>query len=174
MKIYRVFCAFLTIVAALNAAEKKKSASAGGGVVPFEKLIVLLPDMAGWKRQEPRGETVRGKPPMTRVTADYDKGEGTLSFEMMDLVGSKEMLAQAREHTKPGFSEKRSDGYTKAITVRDFPGTEEWTPQAKNGFISVIVADRFAVKVTGSYVPDVATIRAAVEAIDLAALAALK
>ena len=47
MKIHRVFCAFLMIVVALNAAEKKKSASAAGGVVPFEKLIVLLPDMAG-------------------------------------------------------------------------------------------------------------------------------
>src|SRR5262245_35513662 len=131
MNTYRVFCAVLIIVAVLPAAEKTKP-SAGGKVVPFEKLLALLPEMAGWERQTPRGETVRGNPPMSRVTADYEKGEGTLSFELMDLAGSKEMVAQAREQMKPGFSEKRGEGYTKAITLRDFPGTEEWSPEYKN------------------------------------------
>src|SRR5215212_5162916 len=131
MKAHRMFWAFLSVVAALTAAEKTTSAPGSGAaqVVPFERLQSLLPEMTGWTRATPRGETVRRGTPMSRVQADYDKGESTLSFELMDLGGSKEMLAEARAQTKPGLSEKRGEGYTKAITLRDLPGVEEWTPE---------------------------------------------
>jgi hypothetical protein len=167
--------AFLAATA-LGAADKKKSAprSAGGKVVSHERLQALLPDMPGWKRGEVQGETVVEDMSLSRVQTEYEKGESSLGFEIMDTMMNKDLLAELRPLIKAGYSEKRDDGYTKATTIRGFPATEEWTPEAKNGYISVLVADRFVVKVTGSSVPNVQTIRTAIEAIDLPKFAALK
>ena len=75
---------------------------------------------------------------------------------------------------KAGVVEKTADGYTKGTTVAGFPAVESWTPAAKNGELGLLVGGRYLVKVNGSTVPDVETIRKAVEAIDLKKLAALK
>jgi hypothetical protein len=58
--------------------------------------------------------------------------------------------------------------------MRGCPATEEWTPEAKNGYLSALVSDRFVVKVAGSYVSSLETIRSGIEAFDFQKLAALK
>ena len=67
----------------------------------------------------------------------------------------------------------QQDGKTRT-TVGGFPGVQEWTPEPRNGEVSVLLADRFTVRAVGSTVPDLNTIRAAVEAVDLKKLAGLK
>jgi hypothetical protein len=58
--------------------------------------------------------------------------------------------------------------------VGGFPGVQEWTPEPRNGEVTVVLADRFTVRAVGSTVPDLDTIRAAVEAVELKKLAGLK
>jgi hypothetical protein len=140
-------------------------------VVPHESLQALLPDLAGWTRGEPRGETDRSES-VSRVTVNYDKGESTISIEFMDSSRNEQMLAPLRGIlASPAPSPGTTVGTS---TIGGFPAAEEWTAEAKNGSIHVLVADRFMVAVTGSTVPDLATIRAALDAIDLQKLAALK
>ncbi len=178
MKTLGIFCALiLTATAtALSAAEKKKSTprSASAKVVPFERLQTFLPDMAGWKRGEIRGETVIEETSISRVQVNYDNGESSLSFELMDTGMDKNLLAELKDMIKPGYSEKQGGTYIKATTVAGHPATEEWTKEARNGYISVLAGGRFVLKVTGSGVTNVEVIRQAVEAVDLKKLAALK
>jgi hypothetical protein len=150
------------------------AASAGSGpvsVVPHASLEALLPALPGWTRGEPKGETDRAES-VSRVTVDYERPGSTMSIEIMDTSKNENVLAVMRSTLA---SPQPSPGTTVAkTTVGGFPAVEEWTAEAKNGVISVLVAERFTVGVTGSSVPDLATIRAVAEAIDLQKLAALK
>jgi hypothetical protein len=59
-------------------------------------------------------------------------------------------------------------------TLKGFPGAEEWYSVSSRGSVHLLVGGRFMVVVTGETVPDLATIRAAAEAIDLQRMATLK
>lgn len=172
MKALAVFSLVLLVATGFAADGKVKKGAAK--VVSHVKIQALLPQMPGWSRGEVHGETVNDDPPIARVHVSYEKAESQLAFEIMDTVMNKDLLSEMREKTKPGYSEKSSLGFTRATTVKGFPAVEEWTPEAKNGYVSVLVAERFTVAVTGSFVANLDTIRRAVEAIDLQKIAELK
>lgn len=169
---------FLALVSTAWAAEGKAKGKAGGAgrpaVVAHERLQDFLPKLPGWKRGDVQGETVTRGLRIARLQVDYEKGESGLSFEIMDTLGDKNLLEELRSLIKPGYAEKRNDGYTKATTIKSWPAVEEWTNEVRNGFISVLVAERFVVKVTGSTLDKVETMRAAIEAVDLDRLAGMK
>jgi hypothetical protein len=140
-------------------------------VVPHESLQALLPDLPGWTRGEVKGDTDRTES-VSRVTVDYDKGESTVSVELMDSSLNPNLLASIKDILKAPVA---SPGTTVATsTIAGFPAAEEWTAEAKNGVVHVLVADRFMLAVTGSTVPDLATLRRVAETIDLRKLASLK
>lgn len=144
-------------------------------VVPFESLLPFLPDMPGWTKGEPKGETDNAMGiNVSRVQVDYDKGESTMSFEIMDSSMNPAILTPFTMAAKAGLEERTAEGYTKSTMVAGYPAVEEWTPEAKNGSVGLLVGGRYLVKVTGSTVADVETIRKAVQAVDLRKLAALK
>jgi hypothetical protein len=176
MKTLWIICLAIVTATAWGAVDKKKSSPRNPTAkpVPHERLQGVLPELPGWKRGEVHGETVLEETSISRVQVDYDKGESTLGFEIMDTLMNKDLLAELRPLIKAGYSDKRSDGYTKAIMIRGFPATEEWTNEAKNGYIAALVAERFIIKVTGSSVPNIEAIRMALEAVDFQKLAALK
>jgi hypothetical protein len=164
---------------AAKAAEQAMKDGASGApsnvkVVPFESLQALLPDMPGWTKGEPKGETETVGVSVSRVQVDYDKGESTLSFEIMDSSMNQALIGPMTALLKTGYSEKTTDGYKRGTTVGGFPGSEEWTSTSKRGVVTALVGGRFIATVTGEGVPDIETVRKAVEAIDLKKLAALK
>lgn len=164
---------------AAKAAEQAAKDTASGAssnvkVVPFESLQALLPDMPGWTKGEPKGETETVGVSMSRVHVDYDKGESTLSFEIMDSTMNQALLGPAMALAKTGYSEQTSEGFKKGTAVGGFPGVEEWTTVSKRGVVTAIVGGRFIATVTGEGVPDIDTVRKALEAMDLKKLAALK
>ena len=59
------------------------------------------------------------------------------------------------------------------ITVNEFPGYEEWTAEAGNGEVHVLVAGRFQVKVTAR-TTDLATMENAARLIPMQKLATIK
>ena len=140
---------------------------AGVRVVPHQTLESLLPNLPGWQRGEPQGETDTAES-VSRVTVDYEKGPIRLSFEFMDSSMNDAMLAMIKEAIKG------QDRAMKPTTLAGFPGAEEWTNESHQGTVHILVAGRFMVAVTGEGVADLATIRKAVEAIDLKKMAALK
>lgn len=165
-------------VAACGGSRPDASASdstASSAAVPHETLATLFPVIPGFKREtEPKGETDGG---ISRVQGDYQQdggGMGGLSVEMMDVSTNLTMLAAFKEIQRHPGTTKTDVGTQKTTTIGGFPAYEEWTPEASNGSLGVLVADRFLVTVTGSSVGTVDVIYKAMDAIDLKKIAALK
>ena len=117
-----------------------------------------LTDLSGWTRGEIRGETESEMGiSVSRVRAEYEKGESSLTFELMDTSLNANLLTPFQMASKAGVEERRADGYTKATTVAGYPAVEEWSTEAKNGSIALLAGGRYLLTVTGSTVPDVAT-----------------
>ena len=131
---------------ASNDDERVSHAPAGVTVVPHQTLETFLPNLAGWQRGEVRGETDTTES-VSRITVDYDKPPSTLSFEFMDSSMNPDVLALINDAIKGRNSEMTP------TMLKGFPGAEEWT---------------------GETMPDLASVRAAAETIDLAKMAALK
>jgi hypothetical protein len=160
------------------AAGSSGSSGSGSRVVPHEKLAELLPNIPGFTRESEVKGTTDTDENVSRVQLEYiQDGGGTagLSVEMMDVAANAVMLAPIKELLKvQGTRRTVADTEEKVTTVAGYPAAQEWTPQANNGSVSVLVADRFVIKVTGSSVANVDVISKAVEAIDLKKIAALK
>ncbi len=139
----------------------------GVKVVPHAALQALLPALPGWQRGQPQGETDTAES-VSRVTVAYEKGPSRLSFEFMDSSMNEDVLALIKEAIKGQTPDM------KPTTLAGFPAAEEWFKDSLHGSVSILVAGRFIVGVTGEGVPDLATIRKAAETIDFQKMAALK
>jgi hypothetical protein len=140
--------------------------------VPCGSLSSFLPALKDWVRGDIQCNPTRDH--VSRVQVDYERGISGLSIELIDSAHSANVQAPLAELIKAKHSELRPDGYTRPTTVEGFPGIEEWTPEAGNGEIHLLVGDRYMVKVRGDSVPDVDTIRSATMQIALRRLAALR
>ena len=160
-----------------STAATPSSAGSSSAVVPHEKLAELLPNIPGFRREyEPRGDTDTNQN-VSRVQVDYvaDAGVAGLSVEMTDVSTNSMMLAPMKVLLKAQGTQHSAGGTTeKATSVAGYPAVEEWTAEAGNGFVMVLVGERFVVKVEGSTVGKVDVIYKALEAIDLKKVAALK
>ena len=148
------------------------SPAAGLTLVPHTTLETFLPTLSGWTFEyQPRGDTdtVEG---FSRIQVDYGRGENGMSIEIQDAMKNPNILGPLTAMLASDAAAQQ-DGMTRT-TVGGFPGVQEWTPEARNGEVVVLLADRFSVRAVGSTVPDLATIRAAVEAVELKTLAGLK
>lgn len=141
-------------------------------LVPHTTLETFLPALPGWTFEyQPRGDTdpVEG---YARVQVNYQRGENGMSIEIVDTMKNPNVLGPLTAMLASDAAAQQ-DGKTRT-TVGGFPGVQEWTPEPRNGEVSVLLADRFTVRAVGSTVPDLATIRAAIEAVDLKKLAGLR
>jgi hypothetical protein len=139
-------------------------------LVSGPKLEEFYPVMPGWERSTPVTEDdVDG---VTRTTADFDRGESTISVELMDTCRGEDLLLLMRETLKelpPGGS-----GTTQRHTkVNNFPAYEEFTAESGHGEIHVLVAERFLVKVTADS-SDLPTLQNAARLIRMKDLAAIR
>lgn len=157
-----------------SAASGPASSSA---VVPHEKLAALLPNIPGFTTDAaPRGET-HPEDMISRVTASYvaeDRSGASLGIEMMDVSTNAMMLTAFKAIQQNPGTHKTITGTQKTLTIGGYPAYEEWTPEAGNGTVSVLVAERFLIAVTGESVGKVEVIHKAIDAIDLKKIAALK
>lgn len=165
------------VVAGPGAAPSVSFSAPPGQVVPHEKLAALFPTIPGFTRESDPTGTTDTEVHVSRAQADYTQesgGSGALSVEIMDVSTNSMMLAPFKEIQRHPGTHNTETGTQKATTVAGFPAYEEWTPQAGNGVVGILVADRFLVTVTGSSVGRVDVIYKALESIDLKKIAALK
>ena len=142
--------------------------------VPVESLIALLPEIPGWTRSEPRGESVTAPMAHSRAEARYTTGESRLTLAIADTALSGILTAPLAMFLKSGYAERDGDGFKRATTVAGHPGVEDWNTPSKRGEVTVLVADRFVIKATAHDVPSIDVVRKAVETVDIGKLAALK
>lgn len=143
----------------------------GINLVPHTRLAAFVPTLPGWPVPETRGETDTTEL-VTRVYANYDRGEDQLQLELIDAVMNPLVMAPLTELMASDEAAVAA-GYQRT-TIGNFPGVEEWLPEARNGTVTIVVADRYTVKFTGSYVTSLNVIRDAVAKVELQKLAGLK
>ncbi len=140
-------------------------------VVPGQTLETFYPVMPGWERGQPKSETDTQES-VSRTTVDFDRQVSTISVEIMDSCRNPDVLLLLMDSLKQLPPATRGT-VVRHITINGFPGYEEWTAEAGNGEVHVLVAGRFMVKVTAS-TTDLPTLENAARSIPMQKLAAIK
>jgi hypothetical protein len=141
-------------------------------VVDYELLKPLVPELSGWKRSDPKGETVSMGMSISTVKADYEKGESSMDLEITDTAFTQALILPFR--MAASFSQRSDDGYKQGVTVSGAPGWEEWRKEGGYGELSLLVGDRFIVNIKGNHLANIDPAKQLAQAIDLGKLAALK
>jgi len=161
------------------AAGKMMGAMLGGG----DKVEALAPDalkpfvpetLAGLKRTSLSAER-NGAMGMQISTADanYSDGAGhNLRLEIADTGSAKGLTALAGAIGVES-SKETDHGYEKTYNQNGHLVHEQWDSQSKYGEYSIVLGDRFTVKVTGN-VDSADQLKGAVGSLNLAGLEALK
>jgi hypothetical protein len=162
-----------------NALGAVMGAALGGGdqvqALGPDVLKPFVPDaLAGLKRTEVSAER-NGALGMqvSDARGAYSDGAGkNLDLEISDLGSAKGMLALAG--WAGAESDKETDhGYDKTYKQDGRLVHEQWDSQSKRGEYSIVLGDRFTVKVSGS-ADSMDQLKAAVASLNLAGLEALK
>jgi hypothetical protein len=144
-------------------------------IIDSDRLKELLPEIGGWERGTPKGEQVSMMGMATsKAEARYTKGDSRIDLEITDTSFSQAMLAPFSMFLAMGFEEKSDDGFKRAAKIGGSPGLEEWNKGTRRAEATAIVGGRYIVQGTGRGVDGLDVVRKAVEAVDLAKLAALK
>ncbi|MEP7096448.1 MAG: Yip1 family protein, partial [Dokdonella sp.] len=161
-----------------NAIGAMLGAATGSGTVEAlapDMLKPFVPDsLAGLKRTEVSAER-NGAMGMqfSEASGTYSDGAGkNLNLEISDLGSAKGMLALA------GWAGTESDketdhGYDKTYKQDGRLIHEQWDSQSKSGEYSIVLGDRFTVKVSGN-ADSMNQLKAAVASLNLGGLEALK
>ena len=140
-------------------------------VVSGQTLETFYPVMPGWKREQPKSETDTQES-VSRTTVDFERQVSTISVEIMDSCRNPDVLLLLMDSLKQLPPATRGT-VVRHVTINGFPGYEEWTAEAGNGEVHVLVAGRFMVKVTAS-TTDLPTLENAARSIPMQKLAAMK
>jgi hypothetical protein len=144
-------------------------------VVDFRELKGLLPtELPGLKRMAASGEKTSAMG-MTISFAEgrYVSGDSSIEIKMSDYGGSGLASMMAAGWAMQEVDRETETGFERTTTISGHKAMEKFDGADKGGSTEVLVAGRFLVEVTGNNVTAEA-IKAAVEKIDLAKLAALK
>jgi len=143
--------------------------------IDFEKLEALEPDApSGWEKGKSSGQTTSMGVSVSTAEVTYTKGDSDVKLTITDAAFNQLIMAPFSMMLAMGYSERTSDGYKKATTVKGNPAFETWENNNKHGEVGVIVGKRFIVQATGSTISSIDIVRQFVESVDLSKLAGLK
>jgi len=163
------------LMGALGQMMQGASTNSAAAVVDFRELKALLPaELPGLKRTSAAGEKSSAMG-MTISFAEgrYEAGEGVIEIKLSDYGGTGFATMMAAGWSMQEMDRETETGFERTTTIAGNKAKEQYDTADQSGATEVLVAGRFLVEVSGSKVTAEA-IRAAVEKIDLAKLAALK
>ena len=165
--------AMATLGAAMNAANSGKQVE----TVDFRELRDLLPDdVGGLKRTDASGEknAAMGMQVST-ATGHYSNDQGANASVTITDIGSLTGLAAMATFAwaSAEFDRDTGHGYEKTTRVDGHKAVEKWDSSSKSGEVSVIVADRFVVAVSGNDI-SMNDIKSAVGKVNLGKLNSMK
>lgn len=120
--------------------------------VKFDALIALLPEPAGWTASEPKGQTTTMATwKVSNASRRYSKGTGRdaprIKLELVD--GGYVPMVYAPFTMMSKFSQESTEGHTKGVTVDGHPAVEKWTKKSQHAELTILIADRFLVTISG-------------------------
>jgi hypothetical protein len=141
--------------------------------VSFKALLGFLPDVSGWERAEPEGESMTSPVKFSQASTSYTKGDARIEVKIVDTAMSRMMTLPYQMLMMSGYSKESTKGYERAAKVGGQPGWEKWDSESKHAEIGAIVGQRFLVTVEGNDT-DMQTVQGVAGKIDMAKLAGLK
>ena len=154
-------------------------------LVPPARLAGTLQPVAGWMMRMVEGRTVSGErrpgsnpaervPHMTRGQAVYYSRGSVVLVEVTDSVTDSGILAGLVASLTSGDKGKSGGGQSQSMTIGSTPGVESWNASTTEGQITLLVAKRFVVSITGRGMNDVSVLRDFASKLDTTKLAALR
>jgi len=141
--------------------------------VSFKELQGFFPDIAGWEKEKPKGESMTAPVKFSQSETAYTKDDARIEVKIVDTAMSRMMTLPYQMFMMSGYSKETDSGYEKAAKVGGNPGWEKWDSESKHVELGAIVGQRFLLTLDGSGT-DVKTVQAVVNKMDLAKLAGLK
>jgi hypothetical protein len=141
--------------------------------VSFRSLVELLPDVPGWEKQKPEGESMTSPVKFSQANVSYTKDDASIEVKIVDTAMSKMLTLPYQMFMMSGYSKESMDGYEKAAKIAGNPGWEKWESGSKHAEIGAIVGQRFLVTVEGNGT-DIKTVQDVAGKIDMGKLAGLK
>lgn len=141
--------------------------------VDYEKLKALMPTWVGWLKQtDLKGERVSaGFVKFATAEAKYGSDDKFVAIKIVDnafaaKLGSLDAFGVEIDKTS-------DDGYERTTEIQGYKAYEQYDRDEKSGSILVNIGNRFLISVEGEGV-DAATLRSAVDKLNLKKLEALK
>ncbi|MEW6363994.1 MAG: hypothetical protein AB1714_05080 [Acidobacteriota bacterium] len=135
--------------------------------IDFHKLKDALPNLDGWTREEPKGESATfGQWSYSDASTTYTKGESRLDCKIFDYAHIHAMYAPFMLMFAGNFSHETDDGYEKSVTVGGNPGFERWEKGNKSGELTLWIGKRLIVTVEGEKIPDTSVLQELAKAVD--------
>jgi hypothetical protein len=117
--------------------------------VAFRELIDFLPkQMAGMKRQEPKGETTTaGSWQYSQAEVNFESGDGQRGVEIgiFDYAHIPFLYVPFNMFLNMKVARESTEGYERSTKIRGFPGFEKWNRSGSSEAVA-LVGDRFIVK----------------------------
>lgn len=143
-------------------------------VVAFRDLQALLPQVSGWEREEPSGETMSAPVKFSQAEVAYANDDARIELKIVDTAMSQLLTMPYQMFLMAGYARETGSGYEKAVKFGGYPGWEKWDAGARHAEIGVIVGQRFLVTAEGSNVDSARVVQDVMSKIDLGRLAGLK
>jgi hypothetical protein len=141
--------------------------------VSFKELQGYFPDVSGWEKEKPTGESMTAPVKFSQAETAYTQGDARIEVKIVDTAMSKMLTLPYQMFLMAGYQKETDTGYEKAAKVGGNPGWEKWDSEAKRAELGVIVGQRFLVTAEGSGT-DVKTVQGVIGKMDLGKLAGLK
>jgi hypothetical protein len=141
--------------------------------VSFKELQNFFPDISGWEKEKPTGESMTAPVKFSQAETAYTKGDSRIEVKIVDTAMSKMLALPYQMFMMTGYVKESSSGYEKATKVGGNPGWEKWDSESKRAELGVIVGQRYIVTVEGSDT-DIKTVQDVAGKIELGKLAGLK
>jgi hypothetical protein len=144
--------------------------------VDFRSLRALLPETAGGLEQTEREGQKGGAMGMTVSTAEatYEGADRRrIEIKITDMGAVSGFAALGFGWAMIEIDKESGSGYEKTTTYENYRAHEKYNRDRQRGEMQVLVADRFAVEVTGRNV-EMQAVKDALGEIDLGALADMK
>jgi hypothetical protein len=141
--------------------------------INWQELAPFLIDISGWKAMgKPEGSTASmGDFKVSQVERKYSAKDSRLMIEIID--GAFVEMIYAAFKMALSFEFDTSEEYTKKVTIKGFPGVEQYDYEDKEGSIMVLVADRFLVSLEQNNTEDTSELKGIAGKLDLKGLAKL-
>lgn len=143
-------------------------------LAPHTALAALLPSPADWERADISSAQVGMPAPASHAATSYTRGDARIDMELTDTGGEAEYVEATAEIAGSDFNRTLGNGYLRGTRIGGFPAVESWNHVDRLAEITVLIEKRFVVHASGSRLDGIETLRAFIETVSFADVAALK